>query len=86
MGIDCTIHMDPIAANDKQCSILRQRLSEVMESVGLDYPIHDFRTVIGASHTNLIFDIVVPFDIHLTEDEIKRKISEAVIEKYPVTW
>jgi len=83
LGIECTIHMDPIAANDEECIRLKNELIEITREIGLDYPIHDFRTVVGATHTNLIFDIVVPFEITKTEEEIKKRISDAVINKFP---
>ena len=40
--------------------------------------IHDFRFVAGATHTNLIFDVVVPFEVKMSEAEIKSAVAEAV--------
>lgn len=81
--IECTIHMDPIAADDNECTRLKAIVEEVLSEVGLNYPIHDFRTVVGNTHTNLIFDIVVPFDLKKTEAEIKEIISAEMINRYP---
>jgi hypothetical protein len=75
--------MDPIAADDNECTRLRAIVEEVLSDVGLNYPIHDFRTVVGNTHTNLIFDIVVPFDLKKTEAEIKEIISAEMINRYP---
>ena len=79
--ISCTIHMDPIVTDDENVNELKSFLTSTMEECGLKLPIHDFRTVIGATHTNMIFDVVLPFDHPLSEDEVKRKISEAVHQK-----
>ena len=49
-----------------------------MSECDLDLSVHDFRVVIGQTHTNMIFDVVLPFDHPLTEDEVKEKISNAV--------
>lgn len=79
--ISCTIHMDPIVTDDENVNELKSFLTSTMEECGLKLPIHDFRTVIGATHTNMIFDVVLPFDHPLSEDEVKKKISEAVHQK-----
>ena len=83
MGIDCTIHMDPIETDNENCQRLKSILEQTLNDINFCYPIHDFRTVIGTTHTNLIFDVVVPFDIQMREDEIKSMISNAVFQKHP---
>jgi len=40
--------------------------------------IHDFRMVVGPTHTNVIFDAVVPFNFRLKDEEVRRKIETAV--------
>lgn len=79
--ISCTIHMDPIVTDDENVNELKSFLTTTMEECGLKLPIHDFRTVIGNTHTNMIFDVVLPFDHPLSEDEVKSKISEAIHQK-----
>lgn len=79
--ISCTIHMDPIVTDDENVNELKSFLLETMAESGLDLSIHDFRTVIGQTHTNMIFDIVLPFDHQLTENELKEKICDAVKAK-----
>ena len=80
--IMCTIHMDPIVTDDENVNRLKAFLVETMKEADLDLPIHDFRTVIGNTHTNMIFDVVLPFDHPLTEDQVKEKISNAVHAKH----
>lgn len=81
LNISCTIHMDPIVIDDENVNELKAFLIETMKEADLDLPIHDFRTVIGQTHTNMIFDLVLPYDHKLSPSEVKKKISEAVHEK-----
>lgn len=78
MNISCTIHMDPIVTDDENINELKAFLIDTMKKHNLELPIHDFRVVIGHTHTNMIFDVVLPYDHPLTEAEVKEKINEAV--------
>lgn len=81
LQIICTIHLDPVVTDDEEVNELKSFLVETIKDIGLDLPIHDFRTVIGHTHTNMIFDVVLPFESKLTESEVKEKISSAVLER-----
>lgn len=81
LSISCTIHMDPVVTDDENVNALRNFLIETMKESGLDFSIHDFRTVIGQTHTNMIFDVVLPFDSQLTEEDVKNSICKAVSSK-----
>ena len=83
LGISCTIHMDPIVTDDETVIELKSFLLETMCEDGIDLPIHDFRVVVGESHTNLIFDIVIPYEYHLSENDVCTKIAKAVEAKKP---
>ena len=78
LNIECTIHMDPIVTDDAEVNELKSFLISTMKESDMDFAIHDFRTVIGQTHTNMIFDVVLPYDHPLTEAEVKEKINEAV--------
>ena len=80
LGIVCTIHLDPIAVNDEKTNELKCLAIEAARSVDNDITIHDFRAVIGNTHTNIIFDIVLPFESKLTEKEAIAAVSCAVSE------
>ena len=45
--------------------------------------IHDFRMVPGKTHTNLIYDVVLPQEFQMSDDEVAKMIREKVREKYP---
>ena len=80
LGILCTIHMDPIVTNDEFVNELRKFTNDVVSATYPGVSIHDFRTVIGNTHTNLIFDIVIPFENKEDVEIIRTKI-EAEIQK-----
>ena len=82
-GIQATIHMDPIVTDDEQVNALRQKTAEAVKKVHPEMQIHDFRFVAGATHTNLIFDVVVPFEVKMSEADVKAAVAEKVKEIDP---
>ncbi len=79
LNILCTIHMDPIVTDDSAVDELKSFLIETIEQdVSPDISIHDFRVVIGNTHTNMIFDIILPFESKETPGDIVEKICVAV--------
>lgn len=78
LGIICTIHMDPISTNDERVNELKRLVSEKVKEACGGASIHDFRVVIGQTHTNLIFDMVIPFEVKKPIKEITDKIKELV--------
>lgn len=75
---DAVIHMDPISAHDDEVSSVRKQISELVKQIDPRLSVHDLRMVKGPTHTNLIFDLVVPFDIQDSEDSIKETIGKEV--------
>ena len=82
-GIEATIHMDPIVTDDEQVTALRQKTAEAVQKIHPSMQIHDFRFVAGATHTNLIFDVVVPFEVKMSDAEVKTAVAERVKEIDP---
>ena len=82
-GIQATIHMDPIVTDDEQVNALRHKTAEAVKKVHPEMQIHDFRFVAGATHTNLIFDVVVPFEVKMSDAEVKTAVAEKVKEIDP---
>lgn len=78
LGCDAVIHMDPIETDDKITMEAREKIAELVKIIDERVTIHDFRMVTGPTHTNVIFDIVVPYDVKRTEDEIRRDIERMV--------
>ncbi len=82
-GIAATIHMDPIVTDDEQVNALRKKTAEAVQKIHPSMQIHDFRFVAGATHTNLIFDVVVPFEVKMGEAEVRAAVAEKVKEIDP---
>jgi len=83
MGVRATVHMDPIVTDDERVSALREAVRETVKGIDERLDIHDFRFVEGKTHSNLIFDVSVPFEIKDSDDEIKRAISSRLSELDP---
>lgn len=75
-----TIHLDPTRSNDEKVAELKAKTVNVLYGISPELSLHDFRVVPGPTHTNLIFDVVIPFDLKLKEDEITEKLNSAVSE------
>lgn len=77
LGMEISIHMDPII-NDERTHSLKESVSEIVRSVNAESTIHDFRIVEGPTHTNLIFDAVLPRNSELTEEEFRSAVDKGV--------
>ena len=82
LGCEAVIHMDPIEVNNEKVAEIRRilalKIAERLEGV----TIHDLRMVQGPTHTNLVFDAVVPYGFHRTHAQVKEEIEKIVQE----TW
>lgn len=78
LGCDATIHMDPIVTDDALTTQMRERIAQLVRGIDEQITIHDFRMVTGPTHTNVIFDAVVPFRFRLSDREVEQAIRSAV--------
>ena len=78
LGCTAVIHMDPVSTDDTKTGKMRDELKEAVDGLGYGITIHDFRIVDGPTHTNVIFDAVLPNDSPLTEDEAKSALETLV--------
>jgi len=76
--METVIHMDPIATDDPETVALQRQVTALMEELDPKITIHDFRVTPGPLHTNLIFDVVVPHSLPLSDEELKRAIDEKI--------
>ena len=76
--IDASIHMDPIVTGDETISKARKMVSELVREVDPAMSIHDFRMTSGPRHRNLIFDVVVPYSVKSTDEEVRREIERKI--------
>lgn len=82
LNCHATIHMDPVEVDNEEVRKLRLQTAKLIAGMELNLSIHDFRVVKGETHTNLIFDVVVPFECPLKDSEVIEKIEEG-IQQYP---
>lgn len=82
LQVSCTVHMDPVVTDDETLNELKAFVCEVIANeVDNSITIHDFRAVTGVTHTNLIFDVVLPFESKHTPSEIADEISAKILAK-----
>lgn len=77
-AVSC-VHMDPVDTKNPEVNHLREMTTKVVEEIDEKLSLHDFRVVFGETHTNLIFDLVVPFGYENEDklhDIIQQKIQE----------
>ena len=70
--------MDPVVVGDPQVDALHEKVAALVRTIDPRITIHDFRIVPGATHTNLIFDAVIPFDERLTRPQVAAQICQLV--------
>ncbi|MBE6600068.1 MAG: cation transporter [Ruminococcaceae bacterium] len=78
LNCDAVIHMDPIVTNDERTREVRDKIAALVTCIDTSLTIHDFRMVEGPTHTNVIFDVVVPYSLKKSDDEIKNSIETIV--------
>ena len=72
------IHMDPIINDDEEINHLKKDISVLIKEIDDKMTLHDFRVVKGPTHTNVIFDIVIPYGFKKTDDDIRKNIETIV--------
>lgn len=80
LGCSAVIHMDPVCIHDEQTSRLKELVQQVVAAIDERLTIHDFRIVTGPTHTNLIFDVVTPYNFDYSDaglcELINRRLKE----------
>ena len=83
LNIQCTIHLDPIVTDDERTTHLKEMAIAAVKNVCENAGLHDFRVVIGHTHTNLIFDVELPFEVKESTQSIAKRIEEEVQKVRP---
>lgn len=76
LKIIMTIHMDPILIDDELTNNAKKLVNGIIAEIDPALSMHDFRLVYGETHTNLIFDLVVPYECKIDNDVLKSIIDE----------
>ena len=77
-GIQLVIHLDPLVVNDERVDELHSLVIGYCKEIDPSLSIHDFRVVDGPTHTNLIFDLVVPFGFKYSDKQTKELLKEKI--------
>ena len=77
------IHMDPVCVGDEQTMRLKALVAGYIKEIGDAVSMHDFRIVTGPTHTNLIFDVAVPYDFHLSDRELTETLTARIQRDNP---
>ena len=78
IGCEPTIHMDPVVVNDERVIAMKAKIEEIINSYDATLTFHDFRMVPGETHTNLLFDVVVPAKYGKTNEVVNAELKELV--------
>lgn len=82
LGIFLVIHMDPIEMKNQVVLEIRRSTEAEVADIDPNISIHDFRMVHGKEQTNLIFDLVVPWNYTDSKNaEICRELTERMQKK-----
>ena len=83
-AVEAVIHMDPIVVGDEATDRMRELVTQLARQViDPSVTVHDFRMTNGPLHTNLIFDMALPYSCNLTNEQAKQRIHEAVQKEDP---
>ena len=78
MNLNLVIHMDPVVTDDERLNQLHAQVQQIVAGIDSNLSMHDFRAVFGPTHTNLVFDVVVPPGFSLSDSELSRRIEQQV--------
>lgn len=80
---ETVIHMDPIDVGNEKTVEMKEEMVKLVKAIDERLTIHDFRMVTGTTHHNMIFDVIIPADFKLSQEELKDIIQKKVWEKWP---
>lgn len=80
LGSLATIHMDPVVTKDERVTELKEKCQVILRDVEETLTLHDFRVVFGETHTNILFDVVVPHAFGMSDKEVIKLLQEKIWE------
>lgn len=75
--VETCIHMDPVV-RDGRTEALRTQIANIARGIDPLLTIHDFRITAGPIHTNILFDVVVPYGFRLSDAEVRGELSGCI--------
>ena len=83
LNCNAVIHMDPVSTNDPKTLSLKAEVNTYLDQIDPKLSMHDFRIVQGPTHTNIIFDIVVPYDYPVSDQEVVDSVTKRIQMNHP---
>lgn len=80
LGISLVIHLDPVDVNDPRTNALKAEVLVLCAELYPEASVHDFRVVWGVTHSNLVFDVAVPFSVQEEDEAVREKLAAAIRE------
>lgn len=80
---NAVIHMDPVCSDDPEVQMLKEQVSCFLSDLDSELSLHDFRVVKGPTHTNIIFDVLIPYHFRLSDEEVCLRLQNCVKEMNP---
>lgn len=77
-NINLIIHMDPVDIHDEETQRLKQLVEKLLKQYDERLSFHDFRIVKGVTHTNVVFDIVMPIKYEMTPNELRNDVIKLI--------
>ena len=75
---DAVIHMDPIVTDDPVVNSLKERILGEVHAIDPTLTIHDFRVVAGPTHTNVLFDLLLPFRFPMSDEAVVERLRSFI--------
>ena len=73
--------MDPVITGSKELTEIKETVTGILKDIDETITMHDFRMVQGPTHTNLIFDVVIPFGYRSSDEAVLKELEHQVKEK-----
>ena len=77
-NVQLVIHYDPVVTDDETANRLKEKLKTAMKAIDEELLMHDFRVVYGQTHTNLVFDLVIPRRLKGQEKALQAQLETAM--------
>ncbi len=70
LGLHIVIHADPIQNKDKNTNALKLKIQKLLRKLNASLVVCDFRIAKGQNYTDVMFDLIVPYEVKLIKKEI----------------
>lgn len=77
-GYIVTIHLDPIVVDDEKVNEMYDFVKATVKDVDESFSVHDFRMTYGGNHINLIFDLSIPVDTKMSDEDAAKAVEDKI--------